>query len=365
MSLICYTTRIHFADGVLEDALPEELRRRGVRAALILADAQGLRGEALARLADLWPDGTGWRLLECAHPGALPPDLGAAARGIGAEAVLGLGGPVAIEGARRAVADLQFEGGEGPLTLITVPVTPASVGLAPLPGGRGRLPDVVLCDPTLMSAACGSALSAAGMAALTACLEALIGTAWNPPADGIAYDGLRRAGRWLEAAVADRSDPAARRELLAAGLNAGLAAQKGFGALAALARAVEGALEPAPHPGWLNAALAGPVLAFNAPAAAERMALAAEALRLPATSDPGAAVAAALASLAARLGLPADLSELTLGPGVLDRIAEAAAEDGATRTNPRHATASDYRQLLAMGRARAASKQAGGLARAL
>jgi alcohol dehydrogenase class IV len=345
MSLICYTTRIHFADGVLEDALPEELRRRRVRAALLLVDAEGLRGEALARLSDLWPEGTGWRLVEAGRAGP-PPALAEQALDLDPDTVIGLGGPQALDAARRAAPDLP-----GIVTLIAIPVTPGSVGLAPLPGGRSRLPDLVLCDPTLMAEVSAPALSAAGMAALTACLEALIGTAWNPPADGIAFDGLRRAGRWLEAAVTTPTDLAARRELLAAGLNAGLAAQKGFGALAALARALDAALDPAPHPGWLNAALAGPVLAFNAPAAAHRLALAAEALRLPAAPDPGLAVARALAGLGARLGLPADLADLPLSPGALDRIAAAAAEDDATRTNPRHATARDYRRLLQDGRA--------------
>lgn len=343
MSLICYTARIHFADGVLEDALPEELRRRRVGAALVLADAEGLAGEALSRLTDLWPDGTGWRLVELDGCGRLPAPLPAATRaGQPFDAILGLGGPAALAAARRAAAAI-----EGIGTLIAVPVTPGSVGLAPLPeGGRARLPDLVLCDPTLMAGPDGTALAAAGMAALTACLEALIGHAWNPPADGIAFDGLRRAGLWLEPALRDRHHPAARRELLAAGLNAGLAAQKGFGALDALARALEAALLPRPRPGWLNAALLGPVLAFNAPAAADRLALAAEALRLPGGPDPGAAVARAVAAMAARLGLPGDLAALALPDAALDRIAAAAAEDGATRTNPRHATAQDYRRML-------------------
>jgi hypothetical protein len=349
MSLICYTTRIHFADGVLEDALPEELRRRRVGAALVLADAEGLAGDALARLADLWPDGIIWRLLEVGRGGGLPEALPDAAQSQPFDAVLGIGGPAALAAARRSAAVL-----EGIATLVAVPVTPGSVGLAPLPDGRARLPDLVLCDPTLMAGPDRTALAAAGMAALTACLEALIGNAWNPPADGIAFDGLRRAGSWLEPALRDRNHPAARRELLAAGLNAGLAAQKGFGALDALARALEAALEPRPRPGWLNAALLGPVLAFNAPAAADRLALAAEALRLPGGPDPGAAVARAVAAMGARLGLPANLGALALPVAAFDRIAAAAAEDGATRTNPRLVTARDYRGMLEAARLGAA-----------
>jgi alcohol dehydrogenase class IV len=180
------------------------------------------------------------------------------------------------------------------------------------------------------------------MDALVHCLEALLGDAWNPPADGIALDGLRRAGRWLPRAVEDGRDLAARRELLAAALDAGLAAEKGLGAGFALAHAVEEEAQLDGRHGTLHAALIRPVLAFNAPALSDRLEAACEALRLPAEAEPGAA----LAAFGARLGLPDRLGGLGLEKAALRRAARRAAEDPATLTNPRHATTADYLAML-------------------
>ena len=77
------------------------------------------------------------------------------------------------------------------------------------------------------------------MDVLTHCIEAYLGTAFNPPADGIALEGLRLAGASLPRAIADASDHEARREMMAAAICAGLAAQKGLGGVHALAHALE------------------------------------------------------------------------------------------------------------------------------
>jgi alcohol dehydrogenase class IV len=286
MSLIRYVTRIHFADRVLEDALPEEMRTRGIMAPLIVTDED--TGEALARLIDCLPVGCRPGVMELNgnnepadrirlaldRPGAKDdtPDT----RNRPHDATIGLGGVMALDLAR-----IGADRPGGALPNMAVPTLPGCVGLGPLGAGQARgrrvqpmvgpVPDVVFCDPGLLQFASPQKLARAGMDALVHCLEALLSTTWNPPADGIAFDGLRRAGAWLERLVADPRDPEARREVLASALNGGLAAQKGFGAIHALSHAIE-ALAPddAPH-GSLHAALAGPVLAFNAPAVPERI----------------------------------------------------------------------------------------------
>lgn len=344
VSLICYATRIHFADGVLEDALTEELRRAGATAALVLVDAEGEAGHAPQRLADVWPE-TVLQLRRAVGPSGPGADhLAETFLASGAEAIIAFGGARALNLARlvKALVDGRRA------ALLAVPTTPGAVGLGPLGGAPAPLPDVILCDPTLLAGPATPVLAASGMAALTGCLEVLLGSAWNPPADGIAFDGLRRAGQWLPVALADRREPEARRQILAAGLNAGLAAQKGYGALHALASALErGVASTQPH-GWLRGALAGPVLAFNAPASASRLDLVAQALNLPpqAAGDAGGALAEAVTSLARQSGLPTDLGGLDLAEDDLDRVAADAAEDSANRTNPRHATRRDYRQML-------------------
>ena len=93
MSLIGYVTRIHFADRVLEDALPEELRTLGVQRPLVLTDAAGEADEGFERLADLLPA----RLVPLRHVDTVLAQGGRArvraiAADSGADAVIGLGG---------------------------------------------------------------------------------------------------------------------------------------------------------------------------------------------------------------------------------------------------------------------------------
>ena len=368
MSLIRYVTRIHFADRAMEDALPEELRTRGLSAPLILADADA--EAALPRLLDCLPPRTrptvirvdpdpGLEAAQCLQPGT--HDL-----------VIGLGGGAAIDLARlagtppsgprrrRSVGGSGTDTGDGGgVPRMVIPTLPGCLGLGPLalagnvtgpslPLGlaaaetRAPVPCVLFCDPWLMRHASPARLAVAGMDGLVHCLEALLSTAWNPPADGMAFDGLRRAGRWLERLCADPTDPEARHEVMAAALNGALATQKGLGAIHALAHAAERlALGAVPH-GSLHAAVIGPVLDFNAPAVPERMARAAEALHLSAAPE----LAGHLTELGYRLGLPRTLAHLGVTPTGAARLAEAAAEAPANRSNPRLACAEDYRNII-------------------
>lgn len=348
MSLIRYVTRIHFADRAMEDALPEELRMRGLVSPLIYVDPDA--GAALPRL------------LDCLHPKARPrivhveagqntcapvpdpqdaPDL-----------VIGLGGGAAIDLARQTGRPTLPDD----LPRMAIPTLPGCLGLGPLPRptahskGRAALPGtaqssvpcVVFCDPWLLQYADPQRLAMAGMDALVQCLEALLSMAWNPPADGMAADGLRRAARWLEHLVSDPSHAEARREVMAAALNGALAAQKGLGALHALSHAAQGLGLAAPPHGSLHTALLRPVLAFNAPAVPDRIELAAQALRLTNSAD----LAAHLSDLGERLGLSQGLVGLGLTRPGIRRMAEIAADNPANRTNPRLATARDYRALI-------------------
>jgi alcohol dehydrogenase class IV len=151
---------------------------------------------------------------------------------------------------------------------------------------------------------------------------------------------VRRAVLNLETAVSDGRDLAARRELLAAALNAGLASQKGCGAIEAASRGLE-TTGPARH-GALHAALLRGILAFNAPAVSHRFADLARMLDVPARCD----LAEALTDLAGRIGLPLRLSEAGIAAPALAEAARRAAADPANRTNPRHATHRDYERIM-------------------
>src|SRR5690606_19899535 len=83
--------------------------------------------------------------------------------------------------------------------------------------GNGLLPRVLICDPTLTHDLSPHQTAADGMAALARCLEAGLSPGYNPPAEAIARDGLRRGLAHLERVVRAGGDRAARRELMAAG----------------------------------------------------------------------------------------------------------------------------------------------------
>ncbi|MFN3823316.1 MAG: iron-containing alcohol dehydrogenase [Pseudorhodobacter sp.] len=349
MSLIAYLTRIHFADSVVEDALPEEINRLGLRHVLLLAD--GLAGpEQLAdRIECLLPVECDLTRSDAARPLA---DLRALMLEAGCDGVLALGGPQAMDRAIDLAHALRDAPGAAPRTVpvIAVPTTTAAIGLpdvAVTAKGLLRadcrpLPSVVLCDPTLTLWAGPEVTAAAGMDVIVHCVETYLSTTWNPPADGMALDGLRRAARWIDRAVTAGGDYDARREMMAAALNGALAGQKGLGATHALAQALEADLTPAPPHGRFHAALLPPVLRFNAPAAQTRFTAISEAMGLPMGRD----LAQSLADLGARLGLPVTLAGLSLSVDRRAGVAARAAEDIANRTNPRHATAQDYRDLL-------------------
>ncbi len=340
MSLIAYVTRIHFADRVLEDALPEELRKLALTRLLILTDAAGEADDAFDRVVDALPAGVTHAALRDLP---LPPLAEDAAAAAALAAHEGCDGLVAVGGAP-VLTLARAAGLAAGLPVVAIPTTTAGVGLGPmpLPFGPAPVPALILCDPTLTLATGPEATAAAGMDALTHCLEAYLGTTWNPPADGMALEGLRRAAGHLERAVLAGNDLNARREVLAAALNGGLASQKGLGGVHALAHALEAEAGLAARHGMLHAALLPPVMAFNAPAIAGRLDPVACALRL----SPGADVAAALAALGRRVGLPGDLGALGLDRQAMGRVAKVAAEDAANRTNPRHATATDYLAML-------------------
>ncbi len=358
MALINYLTRIHFADLVLEDALAEQLGLLGIRRPLIVTDRVAGH-EAVARVTDALPCASGASIQMVSGTAAsdlLLDDIGAVFAAGSCDGFIGLGGPVALSLTRRAAHDRRTAGlrtAGGP-AMIAIPTTTACVGLQPLFGNKARggrrpgavaaamLPDVVLCDPTLTLDQDEAATAAAGMDALTHCIEAYLGTTWNPPADGIALDGVRRARSSLDRAVRDGANLDARREMLAAALDAGLASQKGLGSVEALAEAVEDEIDANVAHGSLHAALLPPVLAFNAPAIGARLGTLREALQIA----PDDAVPEAIAALGAGIRLPVTLAPFGLDRAARGRIARRAAEHPATRTNPRHVTAADYLQIL-------------------
>ncbi|MEM1289075.1 MAG: iron-containing alcohol dehydrogenase [Pseudomonadota bacterium] len=361
MSLITFLTRVHFADRVLEDALPEAMRRLRVRRPMLITDGDASDLPVVGRLRDALPEGSSLITFPTLPGRALEGRLSAANSTFklgDADSLICLGGKTAMDFARVLAAMVSSSDGlKKPRPLISIPTSIANVGLGPVhfpnsdlvadgPGHRASnrvaLPSAILCDATLTMDTEKSALAAHGFRALTHCIEAFLATAFNPPADGIALEGIRRSALYLERAVHNNRDLDAHRELLAVALNAGLAAQKGFGGAEALVCATEDEGVAEGSAGAVYPAIIRPVLAFNEPAVGGRYDRIGEAMHLPAKMP----VAEGVSTIARKVGLPERLKPLRLQPHQIDRVARRAAANPANRTNPRHATHSDYRMFL-------------------
>lgn len=370
MALIQYLTRIQFDFGAIR-LLPAELAALGIRRPLLVTD-RGVRAAGLVdRVVDAL-DGSAPALFE--DTPANPTEAAALAalayyREQGCDGLIALGGGSSMDLAKGVsllanhpaplVQYAMAEGGlarikSGVAPLVAIPTTAGTgseVGRAAvvvMNDGRKLgvvsphlIPDVALCDPELTLDLPPMLTAATGMDAVAHCIETFLSPLVNPPAEAIALDGLRRAGEFLERAVAESHHREARWQMMMAALEGAMAFQKGLGAVHALSHPL-GALAVNPHHGTLNAVLLPAVLRFNRPAVGDRFQRLHEALQLP----PEADLAAAITHLNRRLGLPAGLAAMGVTAADLPPIAAQALKDHCHATNPRQASEADYLAIL-------------------
>jgi len=214
------------------------------------------------------------------------------------------------------------------------------------------LPRVALLDPDLTMALPPSLTAATGMDAIAHCLETFMSGKVNPPADGIALDGLRRGWGHIERAYKDgRTDREARWNMMSASMQGALAFQKGLGCVHSLSHSL-GGVNPRLHHGTLNAVFLPAVIRFNASAESmrkdDRLDRMAHAMGLPdgVPYADGVAVARAVFEMTARLGLPTGLAAMGVTDALFEEIIDHALVDHCHATNPRLATRDDYRRML-------------------
>jgi hypothetical protein len=185
------------------------------------------------------------------------------------------------------------------------------------------------------------------MDAIAHCIETFLSPAFNPPADGIALDGLERAWSHIRLAVDEPANREARRNMMSASLQGALAFQKGLGCVHSLSHSL-GGLNPKLHHGTLNAVFLPAVIEFNAPAptvvAERRMARLGHAMGLEGAD--AAKVSRAVRDMTAALGLPTGLAAMGVQPSLHPRIIEGALADHCHKTNPREASVADYEAML-------------------
>jgi 4-hydroxybutyrate dehydrogenase len=374
MAQILYVTNILIDFGVLAQ-LKAECERVGIRKALIVTDAgvkaAGLLDKALAALPGPSPavfDQTPSNPTEAAVRSAVEFYRREACDGL-----IALGGGSAIDCAKGvAIASTHegplktyatIEGGSPKITdrvppLIAVPTT-AGTGSEVARGAivivdDGRklgfhswhlVPRTALLDPELTLGLPPLLTAATGMDAIAHCMETFMAPAFNPPADGIGLDGLQRGWAHIERATKHGDDREARLNMMSASMQGAMAFQKGLGCVHSLSHSL-GGVNPRLHHGTLNAVFLPAVIRFNAEADSMkkdgRLQRMAHAMGLTSRGD----VSEAILDMNARLGLPRGLAAMGVSEEVFDRVIEGALADHCHKTNPRLASAQDYRDLL-------------------
>ena len=140
--------------------------------------------------------------------------------------------------------------------------------------------------------------------------------------------------------------------MMSASAQGALAFQKGLGCVHSLSHSL-GGVDPRLHHGTLNAMFLPAVIRFNAQTESiqrerrmQRMAYAIGLGAIEDASQAAEALAQAIVAINARLGLPAGLAAMGVQQNCFDRVIDGALADHCHKTNPRIASAADYRGML-------------------
>ena len=375
MAFINYITQIQFDFGALS-LLRQECERVGISRPLVVTDAGVKAAGLLQRALDVLP---GWPVAVFDQTPSNPTEAAVrAASGVylaqGCDGLIALGGGSAIDCAKGVAIAATHE---GPLTyyatieggsariservapIIAVPTTSgtgsevARGAILIVDDGRKLgfhswhlVPRTAICDPELTLGLPPQLTAATGMDAIAHCMETFMAPAFNPPADGIALDGLTRGWAHIERATRDGSDREARLNMMSASMQGAMAFQKGLGCVHSLSHSL-GGVDPRLHHGTLNAMFLPAVVTFNASSPSiqqeHRLQRMAQAMGLAAATD----IPQAIHDMNARLRLPTGLAAMGVQADSFARVITGALADHCHKTNPRLASADDYRAMLA------------------
>ncbi|MBI2725163.1 MAG: iron-containing alcohol dehydrogenase [Polaromonas sp.] len=374
MSLIYYVTQIQFDFGAIK-LLKEECARVGITRPLVVTDAGVKAAGVLQKALDVL---TGMPVTVFDQTPSNPTEaavMAAAAlyKSSGCDGLIAVGGGSAIDCAKGvAIAATHegslttyatIEGGSAKITeraapLIAVPTTSGTGsevarGAIIIVDDHRKLgfhswhlvPKAAICDPELTFGLPAKLTAATGMDAIAHCMETFMSAAFNPPADGIALDGLERGWAHIERATRDGSDREARLNLMSASMQGAMAFQKGLGCVHSLSHSL-GGVDPRLHHGTLNAMFLPAVVTFNSGAESvqrdKRLARMARAMGLASAGD----IQEAIRDMNGRLGLPSGLKAMGVETSMFGKIIEGALADHCHKTNPRLASVADYERML-------------------
>ena len=375
MAFINYITQIQFDFGAIS-LLRQECERVGISRPLVVTDAGVKAAGLLQRALDVLP---GWPVAVFDQTPSNPTEAAVRAaaavyRALGCDGLIALGGGSAIDCAKGVAIAASHE---GPLThyatieggsariservapIIAVPTTSgtgsevARGAILIVDDGRKLgfhswhlVPKAAICDPELTLGLPPQLTAATGMDAIAHCMETFMAPAFNPPADGIALDGLARGWAHIERATRDGADREARLNMMSASMQGAMAFQKGLGCVHSLSHSL-GGVDPRLHHGTLNAMFLPAVVSFNASAPSiqqeHRLQRMAQAMGLAAATD----IPQAIHDMNARLRLPSGLAAMGVQADSFARVITGALADHCHKTNPRLASADDYQAMLA------------------
>ncbi|MFJ3047417.1 iron-containing alcohol dehydrogenase [Herbaspirillum chlorophenolicum] len=375
MALINYITQVQFDYGALS-LLQQECERIGIKKPLVVTDL-GIRNAGLLdKVLGQLKDGAAVPVFDQTPPN---PNEGAVRAAVAmfreadCDGIVAVGGGSSIDLAKGVAVCGTHEGPlksfaliEGGLSNITAKTAPV-IAIPTTAGtgsevGRGAIlilddgrkvgvlspylvPRLAICDPELTLGLPPLMTAATGMDAIAHCLETFMAPAFNPPADGIALDGLWRAWAHIERATKEPGDREARLNMMSASMQGAMAFQKGLGCVHSLSHSL-GGINPKLHHGTLNAIFLPAIIAFNESAETmvkdNKMARMAHAMGL----KDGAGIGPAIKEMSRRLGLPAGLGELGVTADMFPKIIKGALADHSHKTNPRVASEQDYERML-------------------
>jgi 4-hydroxybutyrate dehydrogenase len=374
MALIYYVTQVQFDFGAIQ-LLKQECQRVGISRPLIVTDPGVKAAGVLQKALDALP-GIPLAVFDQTPSNPTEAAVRAAAaiyKAQGCDGLIAVGGGSAIDCAKGVAIAATHEGPlthyatiEGGSPRITEQVAPLIA--VPTTSGTGSevargaiiivddhrklgfhswhlVPKSAICDPELTLGLPPMLTAATGMDAIAHCMETFMAPAFNPPADGIALDGLERGWAHIERATRNGQDKEARLNMMSASMQGAMAFQKGLGCVHSLSHSL-GGVDPRMHHGTLNAMFLPAVVAFNAQSESvvkdKRLQRMAHAMGLQSGSD----ISEAIKDMNARLGLPNGLKAMGLTPSQFNQVIAGAMADHCHKTNPRLATENDYLELL-------------------
>jgi alcohol dehydrogenase class IV len=368
MSFLIQFPRVHLDFGAVR-VLPQELTALGITRPLLLTDRGLVACGVLARVRDTVPGRDDIVIFDEVPEN---PTIAGVDRAIDVyrrercDGIIALGGGSVIDTAK-AVAVLA--GHAGPITNYlgrpdTITHTVAPLIVLPTTAGTGSeasrgagihadstsratglnshyiVPKVAICDPDLTLSLPAHLTAGTGMDALSHCVEGFLTTADNPPGKALALDGVRHVVANIERAVKDGSDRAARKGMMLAALEGGMAIQMGLGPGHAIANATG---DQGLHHGKMVTIAMPTVLRVLQKHVPDKMVALGEALE----AKPGQSAADVVEALNARVGLPASMRALGYKGGDLDDMAQDCAKSHFLGRSPYRPGVAEFKTMLA------------------